>query len=609
MVRLLLVLLFLSIHLTAQASSSLQTDWSGGADVPGPVTSWSNAFNSADNTNFQGSPGYLSLSWGALTNAVTEIDGSILYFTSVYSGDVDNDGDMDILVTSPIDNIVLWWENIDGASSWQPHPVASDIAGAFSAECADIDADGDNDIVTTAMGDNTVIWWENTDGAGNTWDEHIVDSALDGAKGLSTADLNNDGFIDIAASAKSADKVVCYLNNGSGSSWSKYIIADTLDCAMSAFPVDMDLDGDLDILSAGKLDSAIRWYENADGSATTWIEHSVEEDLYYPRHAYASDLDGDGDLDILAAGGKSKTSGIVCWWENTDGSTDNWTQHFIDDDFPGPFSILQCDVDQDGDMDAVSGSLTYSEIWWWENQNNASTWEKHLLGSFSAPGMVSSADLNSDGIIELFAGSLYSFNIHIWRTYGYHQNGSLVSSILDTGEDCEWNTLQWASNSPSGTATGVSMRSSWDENNLGSWSDTVYTSPVDLSSLINDNDRFVQYCVVMQSENCDTTPQLEQIEIAWNPLSIEEETFVNSLCVEEGNPIRGNFSLNCNLATNQLAELFMYDLTGRTVFQTGIVPMSEGNNIYSISNLSEGVYFAKLKLINGSFSKRVTVLH
>jgi len=603
---LLLIFLISTVH----AASSVQTDWSGGPGAPGPVVSWGSAFSSSQQMEFQKSQGSISLSWGTLTNASTEIEGSVLYFISVFPGDVDSDGDTDILVTSPLDNRVLWWENQNGAASWQAHQIASNVAGAFGADCADIDGDGDNDIVTAAMGDDTVIWWENANGTGSNWIEHTVDPALNGAKGIAVIDINNDGHMDIVASAKSADQIVWYCNNGSGTAWTKHIVADNFDCAMSVFPVDIDKDGDWDILSAAKLDGAVRWFENTDGSGNSWVEHSIAEGFYYARHAYASDFDGDGDMDILGAGGISKSSGVVCWWENTDGSCLNWSQHTIDSYFPGPFSILQFDVDQDGDMDAVSGSLTNSVICWWENQDSATNWEPHTLCNFSAPGIISAADLTGDGSIELFAGSLYSFNIHIWKSFGFRQTGSLISSVLDTGEDSQWNELQWSATVPAGTSLGVSMRSSWDVNDLGEWSDTVYTSPADLSSLINDNDRFVQYAVVMNSEACDTTPSLEQIEISWNPMSTgENPTLENELCCTGSNPSGSSIPVNCRLADAQTARLILYDLSGRAVFNTGMLPMNAGNNTFTVSNLSGGIYFARLNLAEGSISARFTVLN
>ncbi|MCK5842202.1 MAG: T9SS type A sorting domain-containing protein [Candidatus Sabulitectum sp.] len=594
----------------ASSDTAHQTDWSGGPGEPGPVTEWMDSFSSSDEVVFAENPGFLSLFEGILTDAGTEIEASAMYSICAYAEDVDMDGDADIIAASFIDNKILWWENLNEGISWQSHAVASNLAGAFGAVCADVDNDGDNDILGTAMGAKKVIWWENLDGTGTSWDEHIIDDSLDGAKGIATVDMDEDGMIDVVASAKSDDMVVWYRNNGSGGSWTKHIVVSDFDCAMSVDPIDFDNDGDLDILSAAKLEGAVRWFENTDGSGTTWIEHSVDEDLYYARGAHAGDIDGDGDVDVLCAGGISKSSGMVRWWENTDGTATNWTQHVIDPEFHGPFSVLQFDVDQDGDLDAVSGSLAENVICWWENKNSGTSWEKHTLCNYYAPGIISAADLTGDGVVELFAGSLYSFNITWWKTYGYQPEGSLISSILDTGEDSQWNTLEWTADVPGTTSLGVSMRSSWDENDLGEWSDTVYTSPADLSAMINDNDRFVQYCIVMESESNDTTPSMEQIQISWNPMSINgDDIQLNDLLISAGNPSGADLAVCCLLTEAQPAKLSLFDLSGRAIYTTGDIPMNKGQNEFVVQDLSDGLYFARLDLEHESINARVTVLH
>ncbi len=598
------------LSVASYSATGTQTDWSGGAGVSGPVSSWSNSFSASESTEFAENPGSISLLHGKLTDAATEIEGSALLSLCTYPEDVDGDGDIDILGASFVDNRIVWWENQGEGASWQSHIVTTDLNGAFGAVCADVDNDGDNDIIGAAMNADVVLWWENTDGSATTWIEHSIDDSLDGAKGISAVDIDDDGQIDAVVAAKGADEIVWYRNNGSGSSWTLHSITTGFDCAMSVVPVDFDDDGDWDILSAAKLEGAVRWYENVDGSGNSWTEHSIGEDFYYARNACADDIDGDGDIDVLSAGGVSKSVGTVCWWENTNGMATSWAQHIIDDEFHGPFAVLQYDVNGDGDPDAVCGSLNQNVICYWENENDGLSWEPHVLANIYAPSIVSAADLTGDGNTEIFAASLYSFNITFWEVFGYQPEGSLFSSILDTGEDAEWVNLDWTSDTPEGTTLGVSMRSSWDSQDLGAWSDTVFTSPYDLSSLINDNDRFVQYCVVMQSDSWEITPALESLEISWNPLSTgsanEHET---TLGITGGNPAGTSPVVVFTLNETQTATLTVYDLSGRSVFTTGEKRMPAGTSEFRINRLSDGIYFAELQSTNGRISNRFTVIN
>ena len=595
----------------SSADIAIQSDWSGGPAGSGAVSAWTDVFDSSSDIEYEDVSGEISLHWGKLTDASDILENSALYAAGAYPGDVDEDGDIDILVTSAVDNKVLWWENIDGsATSWISHPIASDLAGAWGAICADIDQDGDQDIFGSAMTADVVVWWENTDGAGTAWSEHTIDSSFDGAKAIIALDINEDGQIDVAGAAKVDNQVVWYSNDSLGTSWTKTVIVSDYSGANSVYPYDFDEDGDWDILSAAKTEEAIRWYENSDGSGTTWIEHSVAEGFALARTAEACDLDGDGDGDVLGTGGISKASGTVCWWENTDGSGLSWTLHIIEDEFLGPYTVLHSDLDGDGDQDVVSGSLTENAIYWWENTNSGSTWISHVLCNYFAPRTVSSADLDGDGSQEVFAGSLYSIDITWWRVFGYSSAGSLISCILDTEGDSDWGDLSWIADVPTATGLGVAMRSSWDVNDMGEWSDTVTTCPVDLSTLVSNNDRFIQYCVTMESQNWIDSPVLEQLQISWNPLSISggETIGSNDLHVIGSNPAGADVSMQCILASDRIAELQVYDIAGRMVYSTGAIPMISGVNTFNLTDLSAGIYISRLVLPEETLSVRLTVL-
>lgn len=604
-----LILPLLFIPAILPGNTSQQSDWSGGPEEPGPVTNWETVFHSSTNMEYSETPGQITLEFGKLTDSGREIPGSNLYGIGAYPGDVDLDGDLDILATSTVDNQALWWENTDGAgTSWISHQIAVNLSGAWGAQCIDIDKDGDNDVFGSAMGADVVLWWENTDGAGTSWTEHSIDDSFDGAKAIAAADINADGEIDVTAAAKTDDQIVWYRNGGSGSSWTKIIVADSLSGANSVYPTDMDQDGDLDILSVGKTENAVRWYENSDSQGTTWIEHSVGENFELARTAEAADIDGDGDTDVMASGGLSKASGRLHWFENTNGQGTAWTAHVIEEEFTGPYTILQYDLDEDGDPDAVSGSISEAVICWWENTGQGTGWEKHILCNYYAPRTVSVADIDGDGAVEVFGGSLYSLNITIWEVFGYQQEAVLHSCILDTQGDTDWTDLAWSGSTPVNTTLGISMRSSWDEANLGDWSDTVYTSPQDPSSLIDDTDRFVQYAVIMGSDDPTATPVLTDISLSWDPLGISEEESGSVISLTSVNPSRESLTLTCTIPENQSGTLSLFDLSGRIIFQSGEGIVSSTSNLISISDLQPGIYFAKLDHSEGTITGRFTVI-
>lgn len=79
----------------------------------------------------------------------------------IETGDLDGDGDPDILAAAFASDAVVWIENRGGGSFAPPQPVATNIPNVLSLDVADVDRDGDLDIITASQADNTVGWLEN----------------------------------------------------------------------------------------------------------------------------------------------------------------------------------------------------------------------------------------------------------------------------------------------------------------------------------------------------------------------------------------------------------------------------------------------------------------
>jgi len=132
--------------------------------------------------------------------------------------------------------------------------------------------------------------------------------------------------------------------------------------ACSVYSEDIDGDGDMDVLGAANDDDEIAWWENLGGSEIRWTKHIIDAAFNGAQCVYSEDVDDDGDMDVLGAA--SHVSGIA-WWENVDGSGTSWFRHDLSDNFPVVYSICSGDLDTDGDMD-VLGAAYFNAIAWWE---------------------------------------------------------------------------------------------------------------------------------------------------------------------------------------------------------------------------------------------------
>ena len=198
--------------------------------------------------------------------------------------------------------------------------------------------------------------------------------------------------------------------DGSGGSWSYHEISTAADYANSVFATDLDGDGDVDALSASRDDNTIAWYENLDGSGGSWSYHEIYTAADGASSVFGIDLDADGDVDVLSS---SYTDGTIAWHENLDGDGGSWTSHAISAAADGASSAFGIDVDTDGDVDVLSASLADDTIALYENlDGSGGSWSYHEI-STAADGATSvlGIDIDGDGDVDVLSSSRYDNTI------------------------------------------------------------------------------------------------------------------------------------------------------------------------------------------------------
>ena len=268
MYKRILPLLILGLFINTRADSSVQTDWSGGPGVLGPVIDWDNEFYQSSCIDWADYPGSLRLP-GYLEHTIDgDFDGAI----SVYPEDIDGDGDMDVLGASYIGWDITWWENDNGSGTvWSKHLIYGNFDYATSVYSEDIDGDGDMDVLGAAL-NGRITWWENI-GSATVWWERNIDSDFTGASSVHSADMDGDGDMDVLAAASLDDEIAWWENlNGSGTSWTKHIVDGNFNGAWSVYSEDLNGDGDMDVLGAAANAHDIAWW---DLTPTGWLESSI----------------------------------------------------------------------------------------------------------------------------------------------------------------------------------------------------------------------------------------------------------------------------------------------------------------------------------------------
>lgn len=601
---LVITVLFVSL---AFCSTAEQTDWSGGPEVYGPVGIWGDTFWSTDdNVVYNSGKLYLVIPPSPLEHNIDEnFEGA----ESVCSADLDGDGDADVLGAALYDDDIIWWENVDGTGTlWVERLVDANFDQATSVCSADLDGDGDTDILGAAFSADNITWWENVDGTGILWIEHTIDGEFDGARSVHSCDVDGDGDVDVLGAAFSGDKISWWENaiHPSGISWIEHTVDGSYDAACAVYSADIDGDGDADVLGAAYTDDAITWWENIDGTGTLWTEHLVDGNFDKAASVYSSDMDGDGDADILGA---ANADDDITWWENSDTSPGIiWTEHTIDANFNAAHSVYTADMDCDGDIDVLGGG---SSVCWWENSDTSPgiLWTKHTVdGSFHALGSVYSADINGDGYSDILGAAPDASKVSWWDIQLLSLSGALESSVLNAGDACTWNTFLSNSQEPDGTSVSFQFRSSKNHLNMGSWSDTVFAPDISLEGILADSTRYLQYKVILETSDSLMTPELEEVSFIYTVQMGVGESDSNqwSLHASE-NPSNGLFSALVSVQIAGIVQLCLYDVSGRVIANVS-QELVEGAHSVNFTGLASGVYFCTMRAGEFSATRRVVVL-
>ncbi len=247
-------------------------------------------------------------------------------------GDLDNDGDLDILVggldSAGARQIRIYKNN----GTFDANQIEVDGAGGGLrdgiVDWGDFDGDGDQDLLVqgwTGAGSDSRIRVYRNNGNGtidpNEIDvEPTVGTGIDGFNGKHSAhwgDFDADGDLDILVegvpgATTTSRELRVYKNNGNGTFDPVQIEVNGAGGGNSRGAAqwgDIDNDGDLDILVHGLTGATaggvaeIRAYINTGGGAFTKVEvePTASEDLYLGSLDVA-DYDADGDLDFVVSG-------------------------------------------------------------------------------------------------------------------------------------------------------------------------------------------------------------------------------------------------------------------------------------------------------------------
>lgn len=253
---------------------------------------------------------YLNDGFGSFTTATSTS------FEAIREGDlqfvdIDGDADEDIFLMGQLDNGVViskFYLN-DGLGNFTESISTIDSLRWGSMDFGDIDGDADFDLIisgySNAYGLVTKLF--SNDGLGNFTES--TDSVFTGMSqgDLKFVDLDNDADLDLLVFGFAGSGGVIgqqFENDGFGNFIldSNAIFTETMDCRLALG--DMDNDGDTDLMTLGSNDSGlfeVLLYEN-DGNGSLTVSPTTFLSFAADGDITVADIDLDGDLDVMYTG-------------------------------------------------------------------------------------------------------------------------------------------------------------------------------------------------------------------------------------------------------------------------------------------------------------------
>lgn len=587
----------------AAASASYETrqfNWIHGPGYPGPYQYWTKAFHTGENVYWE-NEGHIHLQGTSEAHTVTGSETSRF----AHSGDINKDGDWDIVISNITREEHIWFENLKGGTSWIKHVIDSPGTYCYAAFPLDADGDGDLDVFGAVMRTpDSLMCYLNTDGQGLQWEEVYIGGMI-ACRHAESADMDHDGDSDIvAASFYNDDGINWYENaDGSGKEWIEHTIIEETRWGVQEISVnDLDQDGDLDVAAAHRTwDETIIVLENPGVPEVPWELHDLYTDPYLgPGGLDTGDLDGDGDIDIAEVEFNTPGFGRVIWLENDGGPFENWEIHVLMDSFPDARGARIADITGDGYNDILASSVIVdtpdSYVYLWQSPGQSGTdWVRFQVDQDKAHKDIKTADLNGDGWPDIVtAGWVY------WFTLQGNSFGTMTSSINDmTYYHPVWQNMDWEGCELPGTDMYFQVRGSNDPDDLGEWSEMVY-EPGPVAGFTDSTFSYIQYRVHMENSNNIGTPILDEVSFSFEGAEgIEEGSSSGAALLPLPSPsLLGSVSFQ--VAEPSDAALYVYDLSGRCVFSVSDHWQS-GTQTVQLPCLPAGLYTVRLE--SGNFSE------
>lgn len=321
----------------------------------------------------------------------------------VAAGDIDHDGDVDLVAANGATNIVTVYRN-NGFGSFTSTNSLPTAGAPLGIVLADVNGDGWLDIATTNNAANTVTVWWNAGGNFASQNSIPVGTA---PHGIAAGDLNGDGSTDLVTTNFGANTFTVLTNAGDGTFLpTSYGPVGTGPAAVAV--ADLNRDGWLDVVLTSALDGTARIYRNSGGSFNVQSSYSLGGGAYGLAIA---DMNADGQNDIVT-GLSVTTNNLRIDLLNASGAITGTTTFTVGTDLRG---VGVGDFNGDGLIDLAVSDYGANVVRVLANNGSGGYTELSTTTTGTNPWGLAVGDFDADGDLDVATGNQNSTFVTVLR--------------------------------------------------------------------------------------------------------------------------------------------------------------------------------------------------
>lgn len=324
--------------------------------------------------------------------------------TDLVAADIDGDGDPDLIVNELSPGDLQWFENLGASQGFLARGVVLAQLGAGAQILPrDIDGDGDNDLLFANRFDSSVSWVRFDAEAGAFGAPQVLSTTASGIFQADVADVDQDGDLDVLATSAQDDQVVWFPNlDGLGTFGDVQTVTNLAPSPDRVLASDLDEDGDLDVLVSGPL-SGLAWCENVDGSGTFGPLTALPQTIGEVRDFALVDLLGLGSQGLLSF---RAVGSRVNFFPGVGPGQIFGRAQLVAPRFDDPLGLESADLDGDGNVDIVLSQTTSASVVWYRNDAASDRFPDaaRTVGTHPSSAFLRAADLDGDGDADVLAG-------------------------------------------------------------------------------------------------------------------------------------------------------------------------------------------------------------